>query len=171
MISRTEFAEHILYYKRYVDDIIIITDNKEVMDTVFIELNRVDKNIRLTRENVDENKELAFLDTKVKITSTGVRYRWYQKNIHSGNALNNHSHFPEKGKKAVLKNRFVNIARRCDNVDAANVALNTMRSQFILNGFSTALVDEQLHLAKLKLYNCLKSCAPWFKQDKKTIWR
>ena len=69
----------IILYKRYIDDILIIGENKAAVDEVFKNLHTDD--IRLTREEPDAEGWLAYLNMKIRLKEEGFESEWYRKNI------------------------------------------------------------------------------------------
>ena len=60
-----KLSKMIKFYKRYVDDIFIITNNKAEADNFLERANSLHEKIKFTIEHEKDNK-LAFLDTVIK---------------------------------------------------------------------------------------------------------
>ena len=86
---------HVAYYKRFIDDTVIIYKPKQVQVTadnrtdILNIFNAEHDMIKFTIDSPNEKGYLAFLDMEIKLDpSKGIIYRFYQKTIHSGNILN-----------------------------------------------------------------------------------
>ena len=54
-----------IFYTRYVDDIFVLIENNNNLDTFYNKMNTIHPNLQLTLERSNENK-LKFLDTEIK---------------------------------------------------------------------------------------------------------
>ena len=69
----------IAMYKRYVDDIFIITDNEETADSIFNKFNECNEYVKFEIEK-PSNNSLSLLDFCVTIAEGRARISFYQKN-------------------------------------------------------------------------------------------
>ena len=68
----------LILYKRYLHDNIVIARNQITLDNVFNALNEIDTNVKFTREKVDDNGWLPFLDLKLSLKN-GSETTWHTK--------------------------------------------------------------------------------------------
>ena len=66
-IENSTFLNDVILYKRYIDDIIVITKSKETLNSVYDSLNAIDPRIKFTRETTEDGR-LPFFDVKINIT-------------------------------------------------------------------------------------------------------
>jgi len=66
-------------YVRYVDDMFIVVDSEEALQSLFVHLNSQNENIKFTMERPNEQGWLAFLDTEVRVSGERFETRWYSK--------------------------------------------------------------------------------------------
>ena len=67
-----------IFYKRYVDDIIMAIPRDKILDTINI-FNSYDPNLQFTYE-IEQNFSISFLDIRVLLTRTGneIFINWYE---------------------------------------------------------------------------------------------
>ena len=68
----------LILYKRYINDTIEIARDQITLDNVFNALNEIDTNVKFTREKVDDNGWLPFLDLKLSLKN-GLETTWHRK--------------------------------------------------------------------------------------------
>lgn len=92
---------HIKYITKYVDDILAII-NLDDKDEILSTLNSHHPKIQFTME-VEENGEIAYLDTKLHHMDNKIIFDWYTKDTASGRLMNFHATQP--------KNQIINTAK------------------------------------------------------------
>ena len=83
----------LILYKRYIDDTILIARDQITLDNVFNTLNNIDMNVKFTREKMDDNGWLPFLDIKLSLKN-GLETAWYRKSMKKNIILNANSAHP-----------------------------------------------------------------------------
>ena len=123
-------------YARYIDDIIIgpfkILDCN--FENILSEFNKVNDSIQFTIE-VPPVNTLNFLDISITTPDTGVQYTWFEKTVHSGNALRNDSYVPSHIKHNFVNNTIQYVRNRCSNEQEFNEARIKLEKKFKNNGF------------------------------------
>ncbi|PSN57613.1 hypothetical protein C0J52_00550, partial [Blattella germanica] len=82
---------------RYVDDIIIIYDNNlSNIDTIFEEINKLDKNMQYTIEK--EHNKINYLDLTIIKNNNKIEYDVYRKPTHTEICIHRNSRHPMQQK-------------------------------------------------------------------------
>lgn len=92
---------HIKYIVKYVDDILAIIHNDD-KDEILSTFNKYHKKIQFTIE-MENNGQLAYLDTKLHRIDNNIIFDWYAKATSSGRIMNFHTTQP--------KNQIINTAK------------------------------------------------------------
>jgi len=93
----------ILYYKRYVDDIIIIYDTKKVQENAIVqEINKIDENLqfKMTTEN---NHTINYLDLALKRNNNNLEISIYRKATNTDTTIHYQSNHPYEQKIAAFR--------------------------------------------------------------------
>ena len=90
-----------LYYRRYIDDVLVLFKDKTHVKKFLRYLNSKHNNIEFTHEEEDNNT-LAFLDIKITRINNKFITSIYRKKTFSGVYLNFHSFLPNAYKKGLL---------------------------------------------------------------------
>jgi len=129
-------------YGRYIDDIIygpielqINNSNINIIQSAF---NSIESVIQFTVEKPGPDGYLPFLDFQIKIdyNDKQIKYKWYNKNIHSGNTLNKLSSVPSHIKNNFLSNRFIEVKRRCNNKIDEIESFEKITNILSMNGYT-----------------------------------
>lgn len=141
---------HLLFYRRYIDDLFIITDDPEVTaDIIATIFNSVCATIKL--EALTNATSGTFLDVSIILEPTyrpteGLRlmHTLYEKPI------NNHLYIPATSAhpRHTLRNFIVNEARRirshCQSMEAAKPLVQRFASRLQLRGYKREFIDNTL---------------------------
>eukprot|EP01039_Chlorochromonas_danica_P009434 gene9434-10423_t len=142
----------LLFYRRYIDDLFIITDDPDVSaDTIATTFNSLCATIKL--EALTHGTSGTFLDLSIilKPTMFGpeglvLSHTLYEKPI------NNHLYIPATSAhpKHMLRNFMINEARRirshCHSVDAAKPLIKRFASRLQLRGYREDFINESLRI-------------------------
>ena len=98
--------KEIEYYRRYVDDCLIVA-NKNIIDQTFQNLNNYTKSLKFTIENM-ENNSLNFLDCKIYFDqqTNNFEFKNYQK-VSKSNVLINSTETNLNNSLKLLKQKFI----------------------------------------------------------------
>ncbi|EYC25440.1 hypothetical protein Y032_0012g1893 [Ancylostoma ceylanicum] len=134
-IERKSLISGILFYKRYVDDVFVISSNDEELHTMLENLNKCDSNVKFTTELPDKNGYLLFLNTKVRISKGRKQFRWHKK-THSKNALlHSRSAHPIYMKVNMVRNIIVTKERTCS--EESEEVEDSVKQSLRENGYTT----------------------------------
>ena len=145
----------ILFYGRYIDDIIFITESTNHQASTSLPPRILDLfndnkfKMQFTLEQCDPIKGLPFLDTCISINKNCNRidYKWYQKELHSGNCLHNDAFISDKTKSNFLKNSFTNAFQCCNNSPALSQSIDDLVVMFSRNGYPNNKIKKLLNIA------------------------
>jgi hypothetical protein len=103
----------IILYRRYVDDILVITNGRQHTEQLVDVFNHLHPNIKLTVEH-EQDDSLPFLDLLLKRNPDGsIKRSEYRKATWSGQYLNFHSFAPIQYKRALVRTLFQRARRIC----------------------------------------------------------
>uniref|UniRef100_A0A1I7T7V9 GIY-YIG domain-containing protein n=1 Tax=Caenorhabditis tropicalis TaxID=1561998 RepID=A0A1I7T7V9_9PELO len=91
-----------LLFKRYIDDYLIITDDRDTLDAIFRSLTSQDRHIKLTRETPN-NGWLPFLNCEIRQKGGIFETKWYKKPSNRNIMIKVESHHPIKQKTNIIK--------------------------------------------------------------------
>jgi len=123
-------------FVRYVDDIIIFTDNKKGrIQQIHDIFNGVNKDIKFTIETPDDTEYLTFLDMRFAIINGEFIYKWYIKDFHSGNMVHYNSHVADISKTNFIRTRMEVLRRRNNNTELFNESVKTLFQLLVVNNY------------------------------------
>ena len=133
-------------YVRYVDDILILTDNN---DKVLKLKNAFENNSVLSFScEFSQDKKLPFLDVLIDINSDKFVTSPYKKpSSENSPLLNFESECPERYKIAVIKNLINRANSISSSSSILHKALCGIKQTLINNGYPNHIVDKQISLA------------------------
>jgi len=140
---------HILCFKRYIDDIYCIVAKDKVND-ILKELNNVHNNIKFTVEEEIDNA-LPFLDVlvthnKLKKFTTTV----YRKPTHSGSYINYKSYHQHKQKIGVIYSLVHRASRICSNKTLLRNELGIIKKELLNCDFPLRVINRHINMAANK---------------------
>lgn len=141
---------NIKYVAKYVDDILAVIDIND-KDVILKALNGYHPKIKFTVE-VETNREIAYLDTKLHRGGNKITFDWYAKNTSSGRIINFNATQP----KAQIINTAKNFIRRVlDISDEQYHNKNKLVITKILkdNAFPTNLIKNLITVYKPTITN------------------
>ena len=103
-------------YFRYMDDI-IRNIKKDKVQTKLSEINNLNKSLKFTIEEEDENCSIPFLDMKIIRTGRRLASTWYTKPTDTGLTMNFHSLSPLRYKRSTVISLIHRIFRWCSTWD------------------------------------------------------
>ena len=128
-----------LFYRRYVDDILVISRNQEAAFQLIDAFNSAHSHLKVTFE-VESNDQLPFLDVLLRRTSTGkLETSVYRKGTWSGQYLHFHSFSPIEHKRAVVKTLITRAYRICSET-TLEAELTTVKETLMLNGYPESFI-------------------------------
>ena len=133
---RNKFYINPLYYKRFIDDVIMgpFPKDFEHFEEILNAFNSINDNIKFTIEI--PQKYLNFLDVTLWIDEGSVHFKHYSKEINSGNCLNRTSWVPQHIKSNFIESSFNTAKRRCSTEVYKKEAIDKIKKKLNDNGYS-----------------------------------
>ena len=129
-----------LFYKRFVDDCFLIFQDIQQASDFFEYVNSLNSDIKFTME-VESNRTIEFLDTKIEKTDSALNISWKLKETNTGIYIPNVAHAPRNYKTAAMRALFFRAKRISSNDNLYSQACKTITEIFIGNGYSRKLID------------------------------
>lgn len=141
-------ANNIIFYKRYIDDLLIIWQgNENDLLSFFQSLNSLDSPIRMTLTY--DRQQIHFLDITICKQGDRVVTTLFRKPTDRNSLIQAQSHHPPHMSRGVLYSQFLRVIRNNTNRDTAELQLCELAEQFEERGYPRKLIDEQLYRAKI----------------------
>jgi len=143
-------------YRRYVDDIFLITTNKEQAEKVLNTFNTTDPHIRFELEfpitSVTGGQTLNLLDLSITLTnSPNPVFNFYRKPIKADLFIHPDSALPLSCKINSINNEIHRINNRCTNHTDAEQHLEHFHTTLTSIGYPTHLINRILNSQKITL--------------------
>ena len=139
-------------------------DDRTLEEHTKLIFNRADRNLKFDMELPTEGKRLAFLDVDMDIIDEKIEYRWYMKEMHSGNYMTWQGHGSYVCKKNFVINRFACIKERCNTDRAMRISMYRITELLIRAGYPLDHILEWAKLGLNKAANIVKE--PWEEKTK-----
>ena len=133
----------IIFYFRYVDDILLCIPKKLINYTREI-FNSYDENLQFTIENSMNNK-ISFLDIEIIVKNKKIITNWYRKPTYSCKFFNYNSQYPHKNKIAITYS-LVDRAIKLSHTYFHNVNHNLIKQFLIINDYPIDLINKYIRL-------------------------
>ena len=127
-------------YKRYVDDLFMLTGSSEEADRYFTSLKASHPSINFTMEKETNNK-LAFLDILIIRENGRFKTEIYRKPTDTGLMLNYLAIAPQLFKRNLVIGEAIRVTKRCSDFADKNRALITLRERLKKNQYPSRFVD------------------------------
>jgi len=96
-------SREVSYYKRYVDDILIIyNENRITKEKILQEFNKVDSNLEF-KMTTEDNKCISFLDLNIHRKPNRTELGIYRKETNTDTSIHNQSNHPQEHKVAAYR--------------------------------------------------------------------
>ena len=147
----------ILFFKRYIDDILVVYD-KNITEPVKIleEFNKLDNNIKFTMETPKIGEYLAFLDLEIKVNKGLLETRWFMKPIHSMNMIHFESATLIGTKLNILTNMFVTCIINSNTKENIKYSTKKLGKVIEKNGYPIIDIENCIRRAFYKVNNLEK---------------
>ena len=120
----------LLYYGRYIDDTLLIFDEKitsNSVDLILEKFNSLHRNIKFTAEIKDSSGNLPFLDMQLYFdVNSNLCSKWYIKPQHSENFIRGDEFIPENIKRNTIIERFRAVMVRSTEEQYAREGINRL---------------------------------------------
>lgn len=144
--SPTAISKPILYYGRYLDDILIIYNKNKVKLEKFVSnnLNHIHPSIQFTMEN-SVNNSINFLDltlTLNKDNNNQITYKNFTKKNKSNMMLHQTANF--RSKDGLLKSQFIRILKNNNTKDGYINDCKLLTANLLLRGYSEEQINNNI---------------------------
>lgn len=169
--------ENAWFYRRYVDDILVIAKSEHNITKLHEKLNSANNNIRFTIE-LENNRSLPFLDVLIERQPDRLLFGWYHKDNWSGVLLHFNSFVPVQWKRGLLKGFKYRILNIC-SPEKLMLAMDELTNVFQKNGYPMNFIQEYFldyiphnkvkknsDVSKKPVYICL----PFLGDHRSQIW-
>jgi hypothetical protein len=138
-------AHHIIdrafLYRRYVDDILLITECPQDASLTFTEFNGLHPNIKVTMES-EENNSISFLDLRIRRRIDGsIQRSVHRKCTWSGQYLHFQSFVPIQYKRGLVRTLF-HRARSICSEDELKAEIETLYKTLEENGYPRGFINK-----------------------------
>jgi len=145
-------------YKRYVDDVLILTSNRETAEEIFTKFNNEDPCIKFEIEHPDNNNSLALLDFRVTLTEGESCFCFYKKTAKKNTFPHYKSAIPRQCKVNSVKNEVKRIEERCSTEEDKTRHTSTFFSQLQARGYGKNIETEAKQVKKTRNDSSEKFC-------------
>ena len=133
-------------YKRYVDDILILTSNKESAIQIFEQMNSKSRHIKFDIEHPDTNNSLSLLDFRVTILQDGqTNFCFYKKIAKKNTFPHSKSAIPYECKHNSIKNEIQRIEERCSTSEDKTTHTKAFFEQLTRRGYDNPQASIKTH--------------------------
>ena len=134
-----------IYYRRYVDDIIVLFKDKSHL-TLFVEyMNSQHPNIKFTKEEEKDNT-LPFLDVCIKRENGSFTTSLYRKDTFSGVYTNYKSHLSNNYKLGLIFTLLHRAYTICSDNKYFHCELNKIKDILLTNGYPLFVIDRSIRM-------------------------
>jgi predicted GIY-YIG superfamily endonuclease len=127
---------------RYADDYLCgFKGSEDALQAWLRELNQQEPSIQVELER-ERNKEIAFLDIKVKRTPTGIKTAVYRKACFTGQVIPFHSFTQLRHKQAGLRAEFLRAQRYCNGRKEREQEFAFVKSLYTRAGYPQAVINK-----------------------------
>ena len=142
--SNNPFANHILFYKRYIDDCLLVwRGSEQLLQFFLLYINCLHETIKFSME-CDPFK-VSFLDTWVIHESDAIHTSLYVKPTDKNNILHASSFHPTSLKQGLPYSQFLRVTRICSDDQDFRIETDKMYRQFLARGYSKDTLDRALY--------------------------
>ena len=133
----------------YVDDSIgIWTESLQKYQQFISTLNNTWPTVEFESTLEDSNREIVFLDIKIKIEEEyNITYEFHQKPTHCNRYLDYLSHTPEQTKINIVLSEARRIINNCSHIEKSYPHLEKLRKHLINSNYPTQLINKYITMA------------------------
>ena len=132
-----------LVWFRYIDDIFFIwAPGKEHLETFLQELNNFNPDLKFTYES--NEKEIPFLDLKVKLNEGKISTDLYIKSTDRHQYLHFTSSHPNHTKRSIVHSQSLRVKRICSEKEDFLKHMREMKLWILKRGYPENIVDQEL---------------------------
>ena len=128
------------YYRRYVDDVFLMFQNKSHVLKFLRYMNSRHPNIKFTVEE-EENNSLSFLDIKITRVGDKLTTSIYRKKTFSGVYLNYNSFLPRDYKRGLISTLLYRAYTLCSDYNNIHLEITKLKTIWQKNKFPLSFID------------------------------
>ncbi|XP_067139889.1 uncharacterized protein MAL8P1.12-like [Centruroides vittatus] len=130
------------FYRRYVDDILIVYNEAETtIDKIEELINGIHNEIKFTIEKEKTDNSIAYLDVMIKRKNRKLILEPFRKQCSVNKTLNYRSNIPLHIKRNIFYMEYMNILSRTSEQETNQKYINSLKKKFSLNGYPTRLIN------------------------------
>ena len=134
------------FYKRYVDDIFLVFNDRDDSELFLEFMNCQHSNIKFTLET-EKNDCLSFLDVLIMRSTDGViSTSLFRKETFSGLLMQYDSFVPMTYKKSLINGLIHRAWKICSSEELFQTELTNIKHLLLSNGFPSKLINRQIKL-------------------------
>lgn len=143
------FSPHIVFYGRYIDEVIIIWDGSAFIVPDFVAYCNKN-NMGLNFTSVMDNR-LAFLDLELFSVGNEIHAKNYTKPTAGNSFLHYNSCHHPQWLNNVPKSQFCRLKKNCTMSDDYDIQSKTLKEKFLDKGFPVSLVETTIFNIRMHL--------------------
>lgn len=137
------FSNNILFYKRYIDDCLLVWQGSEqLLNSFLLYMNCLHNTIKFNME-CDPHK-VSFLDTWVIFENNSIHTSLYVKPTDKNSILHASSFHPSSLKQGLPYSQFLRVRRICSDDNDFQTESEKMYTQFLDRGYGRKTLDQAL---------------------------
>lgn len=144
--SRHPLLNNLVYWHRYVDDILALWTGTHRQLNIFTQfINSLHANINLTTEIEDKHRSLNFLDLTITLVNDHHEFNIYRKPTHTDTIIHNTSQHPPAHKHAAFRTMIHRLFSVPMSPENTKKEINTIKHIATMNGYNSCLIDKIIH--------------------------
>ena len=136
-------CQQIGLYKRYIDDTIILTTDRETAIVIFDKMNKLSQNIKFEIEHPDDDNNLSLLDFNVMIIDGKTSFRFYKKLAKKNTFPHERSAIPRECKNNTIKNEMKRIVERCSSKSEQKEQCKQFEERLVARGYEKTQIPNK----------------------------
>ena len=138
------FRASIIMYKRYIDDVLIIS-TRNILQQLIVAFNEYDDHISISHDAANEDERctlVSFLDLEIAIVDSQLTYRTFRKPMATYNYLPYESCHSQQCKDAIVFTEILRIIRTCSTNRAAEEEISFTLQKFRDRGYNVVRIRD-----------------------------
>ena len=141
IINNNKYTNKIIYWHRYVDDILLLfKGNTRQVENFHKYINTIHHKLKFTLE-IEQNNSINFLDLTINKTNNTHTYKIYRKPTTTDMVIHSTSNHPTQHKHAAFNHMLHRLSKILLNKQDYTDELNTIKYIAIKNGYNPNLIN------------------------------
>ena len=132
-------------YCRYIDDIFVVVQCKEDVDSLIKELEK--QSVLTFTSEFSENGKLPYLDVLISDFNHNIATTVHRKNTNTGLCMNGNSECPKRYKTSVIDTYIKRALTHCSNWQLTTDEFNKVSQILVNNGYSNRDIQKRIRIA------------------------